>query len=584
MLILILSGASVIFFYNMKSPSFAIENPVLRSDADMIIKAQNRAANRKEPLNVKFDAVLFPDKGIPIRKEGVWQKWRFAIREQGVDDMLKEGYHSVHVGFPGKDLSEPYTVVFKNRPPVLRVESLPSDTDPAERIIRGKAASELQIPGEKISVDLMYFHEGAPQKIDVPVKQKKDEKTGIIYFEFETTVQGLPILKLGDKGYAEPFFGFRVTDQAENTYYQKFSYAQYMAPGSAEFGFNRLAMIKVDKLVEKNDFRNIIRFTPTEMSLQQQLANGEQAIILKVTGSAKTARYLKIQSNVRDSLPITIVLRDEKQIGVTRIDEYIDSEKLDMKKLEYRVEQEGAGGTRYTSKTVSVMDSEKNMLQIETEPPGATVYADNKKKGISPLELSVTEKINLRAELSGYKAESRVIEFPLENPKLRLKLEPKSTGIYLRQSCWNIDFPVDKSGEIDWISPVTVIIHNTPVYDNAVSLSKTGKLLDFNTKLKVRKAKRYRVQVSRIASEKAIGWVNRSALFCGVRPMRNDNGLEQKLYTRTTITRKDQPSTVIRAYPSPDLKNCADKCTELSNFTGYFVFDYDKQNESYLLG
>ncbi len=263
----------------------------------------------------------------------------------------------VRMGFSGEYLSKSYKIVFKNRPPVLRVESLPTDTDPAERIIRGKAASELQIPGETISVDLVYFHEGGPQEIDVPVSTIMDDKTGICYFEFETTIQGLPKIPADDPRYAETFFGFKITDQAGNSYYQEQSYAQYMAPGSNRFGFNNLAMIKVEKLAEAEELKNIIRLTPAQLPLQYQLASGEPAIRIEVTGSTKTSRLVKIKSNVKNRLPMTLVLRDEKQLGMTTTDEYIDKEKLDAEKVEYRVEQEGEDGVRYTSNTVPVSDT-----------------------------------------------------------------------------------------------------------------------------------------------------------------------------------------------------------------------------------
>ncbi len=261
----------------------------------------------------------------------------------------------VRMGFSGEYLSKPYKIVFKNRPPVLRVESLPTDTDPAERIIRGKAASELQIPGETISVDLVYFHEGGPQEIDVPVSTIMDDKTGICYFEFETTIQGLPKIPADDPRYAETFFGFKITDQAGNSYYQEQSYAQYMAPGANRFGFSNLAMIKVEKLAKDEEFKSIIRLTPAQFP--HQLADGEPAIRIEVTGSTKTSRLVKIKSNVKNRLPMTLVLRDEKELGMTTTDEYIDKEKLDAEKVEYRVEQEGEDGVRYTSNTVPVSDS-----------------------------------------------------------------------------------------------------------------------------------------------------------------------------------------------------------------------------------
>ncbi|MCP4346717.1 MAG: PEGA domain-containing protein [Desulfobacterales bacterium] len=389
-------------------------------------------------------------------------------------------------------------IILKNRPPVIRVESLPSGKDPNKRIIIGKAVSELQIPGEKIFVDVIYFHEGSPQKIDVPVTPKTDEKTGICYFEFETAVQGLLEIPADDPRYSAPFFGFKITDQAGNSYYQEQSYAKYMAPGASRFGFSDLAMISVEKLPEADEFKNIIRLTPAQLPLQNQLASGEPVIIIEVTGSTKTSRLVKIRSNVKNRLPMTLVLRDEKQLGMTRTDEYIDSEKLRVKTAEYRVEQEDADGVRYTSNTVPVSDFEffiltvrsnvyddmvyidgvkrgstrldvklekgkhklsvekeryeaykkeidlhkdetvwaelktlTETLQVETDPTGATVFVNDEKKGVSPLKLTVTGKIRLHTELTGYKPESRVVDFPPESPELRLKLKVLPCKIFV---------------------------------------------------------------------------------------------------------------------------------------------------------
>ncbi len=149
------------------------------------------------------------------------------------------------------------------------------------------------------------------------------------------------------------------------------------------------------------------------------------------------------------------------------------------------------------------------------------------------------------------------------------------------QRCTDFYFPTDKNGNVDWIRPVKVIIQNTPVYDDPTSSSKTSQNLDFNTSLMIDNAETSRVQVRNIASVKPLGWVDRSALLCAYRPMRSENGLEQKLFIRSaTKVRNNRPATV-KAHPSPDLKDCKGKCRELSRFSGYFVFD--ETDKSYLI-
>jgi hypothetical protein len=80
-----------------------------------------------------------------------------------------------------------------------------------------------------------------------------------------------------------------------------------------------------------------------------------------------------------------------------------------------------------------------------------------------------------------------------------------------------------------------------------------------------------------------IGWVERSALLCALLPLKGESGLEQKFYFLPTITVPGDTSTTVNAYPAPELKGCEGQCRELSGFEGYFVFDVDEHNKSYLL-
>ncbi|MDM8550089.1 SUMF1/EgtB/PvdO family nonheme iron enzyme [Desulfobacterales bacterium HSG2] len=494
-----------------ESPCFAIDNPILRSDAAMVITAKNDSANRHRPLDIQFDDILFSEKGIPKEHlkndEYLWQKWHFVLKDQNpTEEMVKKGHHRVRVGFPAEMLSDDSIIVFTNVPPVVRVETAQSESDPDQRIIRGKAASEFQIPGNTISVEVLYFHDGPSQEINIPVRTKEDSETGVTYFEFETTVQGLPRIPADDPRYVRPFFGFRITDQAGNKYYQEQNYAQYMAPGSSRFGFNDFAMIKVERLPEdeKHQFKNIIRMTPP---IQRQLTNGEPAIILNVRGIASTRR-LTWKSNVKNRQPITLVFDDERQIGYSFTDEYTDDRHLDKEEtVTYTVEQEGEDGTKYRSNDETYTEKVKVMLtvrskvyndtvyidgkkhgstrldielergkhilrvekdgyepyekevdlqkpttiwakldpvteiiRIETDPSGATVFVNGGKKGVSPtnLKLSATEKVRLSVKLAGYKTQEKIIRFPFENSealKFVLVPLPKQTGsLYVKVS------------------------------------------------------------------------------------------------------------------------------------------------------
>jgi len=149
--------------------------------------------------------------------------------------------------------------------------------------------------------------------------------------------------------------------------------------------------------------------------------------------------------------------------------------------------------------------------------------------------------------------------------------------------CVNLEFPLHKNGDIDWPRPLLIIKEGTPVFPESTG-SDPLKNLSFGTSLNAVRATDNRILVrAEGSSTGSLGWINRSDLLCGFMPLKGETGLEQKFYIQTiTDLRHEKPSTV-KAYPSPDLKSCHGKCRELSRFSGYFVFDYDKAHNSYLL-
>ncbi len=124
----------------------------------------------------------------------------------------------------------------------------------------------MQELSDTLSIDIFFFHQGEPRKLDVPVKRISDQRTGLTHFEFETTVQGLPQIDKNDPRYSDLFFAFRVTDQVGNQYYQKESYAQFMAPGEKGFGVNNMADFKVEQLIDdvSGQTKTIVLVTPKQ--------------------------------------------------------------------------------------------------------------------------------------------------------------------------------------------------------------------------------------------------------------------------------------------------------------------------------
>ncbi len=150
-------------------------------------------------------------------------------------------------------------------------------------------------------------------------------------------------------------------------------------------------------------------------------------------------------------------------------------------------------------------------------------------------------------------------------------------------SCKNFNFPYNSQGDVDWPYGVKVLKQDAVVYPDA-NVSSVTSTVEFNKSLQVKDVQGTRVQVAQIRTGVVLGWIERENLLCALSPLKGKkSGLEQKFYIRTaTEERGDKPSSV-QAYPASTLDGCNGLCRELSRFEGYFVFDVDEQNNSYLL-
>ena len=334
-------------------PQFALANPITRPDSGITILPQNRQATRQRPLNVEFDGLLFVNGG-RVQAKGRDLVWHFTLSNLSLpDSLLRDGVHHVRIGFAGDALSEPLTLIFHTKPPVVEAEVLQPPGKPRDRVFIGRVASTLQAPAETLSVDLLFQSGGQPMQISLPVRRVTEESTGLTYFEFETTIQGLPKISSKDRRYAEPFFAIRVTDQAGNRYYQQESYAQFMAPGDKRFGVNSLADIEMKRLAP--DLRQkatvAFRLVPRVAPLTE-LANGQTAINLQVnsvTGQIKQLEWTSIPESLRVRQQITTILRDEQPLGISFANEYQDEQTPANRSPSYRVEQAGRDGRIYSS-------------------------------------------------------------------------------------------------------------------------------------------------------------------------------------------------------------------------------------------
>lgn len=138
-------------------------------------------------------------------------------------------------------------------------------------------------------------------------------------------------------------------------------------------------------------------------------------------------------------------------------------------------------------------------------------------------------------------------------------------------SCADFQFPTTAEGAIDWPHTVKVIEQDALVEETATS-NMSSRILDFNTSLRVMKAEGSRVQVRELNAYTPLGWMERSALLCGISPLKGSSGLEQKFYSKYAYNAEQAETRAMKAYPVSDLLDCAGQCHPLSRFTGYFVF------------
>ncbi len=214
-------------------PAFALANPITRPDSGLVIIAQNRSAQREEPLNVEHDGFLFANaaKRQPIIFP---HAWRFTLLGRNLpDSLLTDGTHRVRVGFAGEALSEYLKVGFSTQPPIVvgRVTQLKGS--PYDHSVYGKIMSKLQSPEETMFVEIVIRREREPVEIEVPVK--RIELKDFIYFEFDTTLRGNTRVSFQDPKYQKSFFGIRVMDQAGNSYFHEESYAKFATFSDKQF-------------------------------------------------------------------------------------------------------------------------------------------------------------------------------------------------------------------------------------------------------------------------------------------------------------------------------------------------------------
>ncbi|MCP4698599.1 MAG: hypothetical protein GY862_17370 [Gammaproteobacteria bacterium] len=164
--------------------------------------------------------------------------------------------------------------------------------------------------------------------------------------------------------------------------------------------------------------------------------------------------------------------------------------------------------------------------------------------------------------------------------------------------CAGYSFPLRSDGiTINTTLPLRVLRQDAPVYygPHGNSLKKKLKFGDILKAIRIdaNAFRRGRIHIGKYGARpgsSSQGWMDREDLLCVSRPLRNENGLERKVFIRTVpeieMEAGSQPSAQpykITVYPSPGGTSCNGKCRYLSRFEMYYVVAEDQTTKRYLL-
>jgi len=338
-------------FLTATPAKFTVVNPFTKSDTTIQFQPHNASAEKGKDLNIEFDGVQLMNAGHFTENSGKYS-WQFNLAENNIDpSMLKDGKHILRLGFIDENYTDTLNIFLSSHPPSVsaKISQLAGTEDHRINVV---ASSNTRSESDTLRVNVTFYTDNHPQQISLPVKQVIQQETGDYYFEFEASVQGLPVISPKDKKYSELFFAFEVKDQAGNQYYEEMSYAQYMAPGDKVFGVSNIADVEFKRKYSevKTELTSTFRITPN-LRRSSKLSNGQPAIVLQVTGALDNTTNLKWHSNISDKNVPTLIYRGDKKIGASFSNKFTDKEIVNDKPI-YHIEQMGKDGITYTSSSV----------------------------------------------------------------------------------------------------------------------------------------------------------------------------------------------------------------------------------------
>ncbi len=292
-----------------EQPSFRFKDAICRPDTLWIVQ---EGGPRFEPdhLTLELDGIPFHEQVLRGPNSRV-DNWYFAMQGRNLpEDLVKDGAHDIRILSRGRDLANHGKVFFSSSPPTVSAHIEKQDMDSYG--IFGKAITGTRLTSDTIKVNLLFFHEGAGQKVAVPVIQVVDLESGDAHYEFHYRISNVPNMTSESQAFDSPFFRMEITDQIGNEFHHVQSYAHFVAPGRQSFGTDR-TKISVRKVSgeEPGEIRAQIRVS-SGRTLGDWKNSDTHPISLLVNGQAGGTRSLSWtdlpdSNNARPSLTVTFL-------------------------------------------------------------------------------------------------------------------------------------------------------------------------------------------------------------------------------------------------------------------------------------
>lgn len=340
---------------------FSVRNPVARPDSCIVIRAQNQAARRRLPLQIEYDGVLLQRLAPPLPDANHDFHWQFRPRDFNLKPAaLREGKHSLRVGFPGQPLSEPLNIVWHTQPPQLWAEIV-KPFGSSKTAITGRVASNIPA-ANPVAVHLLFGLPEATLRVSLPVRQVTADSAGFAVFAFRMIIHGLPASLSGEIDFNQPFFALFASDIAGNVFFQQETFAWFAAPGQKRLGHRPMLTAEPRLALPAQPRRREITldFRPVPPFLHPNFSDPVAVQLRARQRSPQSTELSWIRQNhVSPQEPLaSVVWRMEEPLAICFTNKYLDEEPSPLENRCYRIQQIGRTGENWGSHTACVEKAE----------------------------------------------------------------------------------------------------------------------------------------------------------------------------------------------------------------------------------